>query len=91
MMHLKSTLKLLITLDLLGFLGKAPLEICRSTSLGASLSLLIFAILMVFIVCLTSDIWSGNAKDDYLSAVAQDRQLEKRVLGLVLIDVFHSG
>jgi len=46
-------------------------------------------------VCLTSDIWSGNAKEDYLSVVAHyisnDWQLEKRVLGLVLIDVSHSG
>ena len=46
-------------------------------------------------VCLTSNIWSGNAKEDYLSVVAHyinsDWQLEKRVLGLVLIDVSHSG
>jgi len=42
-------------------------------------------------VAFTSDIWSGNAKEDYLILVAQfvssDRQLEKRVLGLRLIDV----
>ena len=46
-------------------------------------------------VCLTSDIWSGNAKEDYLSVVVHyinsDWQLEKRVLGLVLIDVSHNG
>ena len=46
-------------------------------------------------VCLTSDIWSGNAKEDYLSVVAHyinpDWQLEKRVLALVLIDVSHNG
>ena len=46
-------------------------------------------------VCLTSDIWSGNAKEDYLSVVAHyinpDWQLEKRVLGLVLIDCSHNG
>jgi hypothetical protein len=46
-------------------------------------------------VCLTSDIWSGNAKEDYLSVVAHfvnsDWQLEKRVLGLGMIDVSHSG
>jgi hypothetical protein len=46
-------------------------------------------------VCLTSDIWSGDAKEDYLNVVAHyinsDRQLEKRVLGLRLIDVSHSG
>jgi hypothetical protein len=46
-------------------------------------------------VCLTSDIWSGNAKEDYLSVVAHfinsDWQMEKRVLGLRLIDESHSG
>ena len=46
-------------------------------------------------VCLTSDIWSGNAKQDYLSVVAHyintEWQLEKRVLGLRLIDVSHNG
>ena len=37
-------------------------------------------------VCLTSDIWSGNAKEDYLSVVihyvSADWELEKRVIGL---------
>ena len=46
-------------------------------------------------VCLTSDILSGNAKEDNISVVAHyinsDWQLEKRVLGLVLIDVSHNG
>ncbi|CAN6270701.1 unnamed protein product [Urochloa humidicola] len=46
-------------------------------------------------VSLTSDIWSGNAEDDYLSVIAHyinsDWQLEKRVLGLILIDVSRSG
>ena len=46
-------------------------------------------------VCLVSDIWSGNAKENYISVVANyinsDWQLEKRVLGLVLIDVSHNG
>jgi len=41
-------------------------------------------------VCLTSDIWSGNAKEDYLSVVTHfvsvDWELEKRVIGLRLID-----
>ena len=45
-------------------------------------------------VALTSDIWSGNAKEDYLSIVAHyvnsDWQLEKRILGLRLIDVSHN-
>ena len=46
-------------------------------------------------VCLTSDIWSGNAKEDYLSVVihfvSADWEIEKRVIGLRLIDVSHSG
>ena len=46
-------------------------------------------------VCLTSDIWSGNAKEDYLSVVAHfvsaDWELEKRVIGLRLIDCSHNG
>ena len=46
-------------------------------------------------LCLTFDIWSGNTKEDYISVVAyyinSDWQLEKRVLGLVLIDVSHKG
>jgi len=46
-------------------------------------------------VAFTSDIWSGNAKKDYLSVVAHfvgsDRQLEKQILGLRFIDVSHNG
>jgi hypothetical protein len=51
----------------------------------------------VTFVSLTSDIyiWSGNAKEDYLSVVAHyvnpDWQLEKRVIGFRLIDESHSG
>ena len=45
-------------------------------------------------VALTSDIWSGNAKEDYLSVVAHfvnpNWELEKRVIGMRLIDVSHS-
>jgi hypothetical protein len=45
-------------------------------------------------VCLTSDIWSGKAKEDYLSAVAHfvnsKWELEKRLLALRLIDGKHS-
>jgi len=44
---------------------------------------------------ITSDIWFENAKEDYLSVVAHyisyDWQLEKRIIGLMLIDVSHSG
>jgi hypothetical protein len=46
-------------------------------------------------VCLTSDIWSGNAKEDYLSVVVHfvttDWELEKRIIGFKLIDCSHSG
>jgi hypothetical protein len=46
-------------------------------------------------VCLTSDIWSSNAKEDYLSVVVHyvsaDWELEKRVIGLRLIDCSHNG
>jgi hypothetical protein len=49
----------------------------------------------VSFVALTSDIWSGNAKEDYLSVVAHfvsfDWQLEKHILGMRLIDVSHTG
>ncbi|WVZ50989.1 hypothetical protein U9M48_002185 [Paspalum notatum var. saurae] len=46
-------------------------------------------------VALTSDIWSGNAKEDYLSVVAHfvnsDWKLEKMILAMRLIDCSHSG
>jgi hypothetical protein len=46
-------------------------------------------------IFLTSDIWSGNAKEDYISVVAHyvsaDWKLEKRVIGLRIIDVSHCG
>ena len=46
-------------------------------------------------VALASNIWSGNAKEDYLSVVAHfvnsDWQLEKRILAMRLIDCSHSG
>jgi hypothetical protein len=46
-------------------------------------------------ICLTSDIWSGKAKEDYLSVVAHfinsKWELEKRLLALRLIDGKHSG
>jgi hypothetical protein len=44
-------------------------------------------------VCLTSDIWSDNAKEDYLSVVVHfvttDWELEKRIIGFRLIDCSH--
>jgi hypothetical protein len=46
-------------------------------------------------VVLTSDIWSGNAKKDYISVVAHyvsaDWELQKKVIGLRLIEVKHTG
>jgi hypothetical protein len=46
-------------------------------------------------VALTFDIWSGNAKEDYLIIVAHfvssDWQLEKRILGIRLIDVSNTS
>jgi hypothetical protein len=49
----------------------------------------------VSFVALNSDIWFGNAKEDYISVVAHyvnaDWVLEKRVIGMRLIDVSHNG
>jgi hypothetical protein len=46
-------------------------------------------------VALTSDIWSGNAKEDYISVVAHyantDGDLQKKVIGLTLIEVKHTS
>jgi hypothetical protein len=46
-------------------------------------------------VCLTSDIWSGIAMEDYLSVVVHfvitNWELEKRIIGFWLIDCSHSG
>jgi hypothetical protein len=46
-------------------------------------------------IAITSAIWNGNAKEDYLSVVAHfvnsDWKLEKKLIGLHLIDVCHSG
>ena len=46
-------------------------------------------------ICLTSDIWSGNAKKDYITVVAHyitvDWELKKSVIGFKLIEVSHNG
>jgi hypothetical protein len=46
-------------------------------------------------IAITSDIWNGNAKEDYFSVVAHfvnsDWELEKKLIGLRLIDISHSG
>jgi hypothetical protein len=59
------------------------------------------ALLMNFVlpaassVSLTSDIWSGNAKEDYISVVAHyvsaDWELKKNVVGFRLIELKHSS
>ena len=81
---------MLTILIFLESLGKPPLEIfqCTCTAQIGSLK-------SVSSIFLTSDIWSSNAKEDYLSFVANyvfaDWELEKRVTELRLIDVSHSG
>jgi hypothetical protein len=46
-------------------------------------------------VALTSNIWSGNAKEDYISVVTHyvsvDWELQKKVIALRLIEVKHTG
>jgi hypothetical protein len=46
-------------------------------------------------VALTSDIWSGNAKEDYISVFAhfvnEDWDLHKRIIAMRLIDVSHTA
>jgi hypothetical protein len=45
-------------------------------------------------IALTSDIWSGNAKEDYIFVVAHyvsaNLELQKKVIGLRLIEVKHT-
>jgi hypothetical protein len=46
-------------------------------------------------IAITSNSWLGNAKEDYLSVVAhyinKDWLLEKRIIGLRLIELAHTG
>ena len=44
-------------------------------------------------VALTLDIWSGNAKEDYISVVAHfvSADWELQIIGLRLIEVKHTG
>jgi hypothetical protein len=46
-------------------------------------------------LALTSDIWSDNAKEDYISVIAHyvsaDWELQKMVIGLRLIEVKYTG
>jgi len=48
-----------------------------------------------FSVSLTSNIWAGRAKEDYLSVVAHyvnpNWEMEKRIIGLTLIESSHTG
>jgi hypothetical protein len=54
-----------------------------------------FVLSAAFPLALTSDIWFGNAKEDYISVDAHyvnaDWELQKRVIGFRLIEVKHSG
>ena len=47
-----------------------------------------------FYVALTLDVWSGRAKEDYISVLAHyvddDWNLQKRIIGLRLLDVSHN-
>jgi hypothetical protein len=55
---------------------------------------LIESLKSVFSIALTSDIWCGNGKEDYLIVVVYydvDWQLKKRIIGLRLIDVSHNA
>jgi hypothetical protein len=46
-------------------------------------------------VCLTSDIWSNNSREDYLSMVfhfvTNDWELDKHIISMRLIDYAHTG
>jgi hypothetical protein len=46
-------------------------------------------------ISLTSDIWSGNAKEDYISVVCHyinnDWEIQKKIIGFRLIDCKHTG
>jgi hypothetical protein len=46
-------------------------------------------------VSLTSEIWSGNAKEDYIFVIGHyvnaDWELQKKVIGIRLIEVKHTG
>ena len=48
-----------------------------------------------FNVALTSDIWSGRAKEDYLSVVIHyidsDWVIQKRIIGFRLVDTLHTS
>ncbi|XP_066163515.1 zinc finger BED domain-containing protein RICESLEEPER 1-like [Oryza sativa Japonica Group] len=48
-----------------------------------------------FSVSITSDIWSGKAKEDYISVVAHfvddNWEIQKRIIALKLIDVAHTA
>ena len=62
-MHLKNTLELLIILNLFQSLGKPPLETCLKYFSDWKAKLVeTVSSASVNCVCLTSDIWSDNAK-----------------------------
>ena len=89
------TLSVLIIICSRRFLGRPPLEICVNF-FDEQRAILMKSVLPVASpVSLTSDIWSGNAKEDYISIVAHyvsaDWELQKKVIGFRLIEVSHSG
>ena len=49
----------------------------------------------IFSIALTSDVWSGRSKQDYISVVAHyvdgDWNLQKRIIGFPLLDVAHNA
>lgn len=49
----------------------------------------------MFSIALTADIWSGNAKEDYIIVVAHFVntiwEINKSMIGLKLIQVSHNG
>jgi hypothetical protein len=63
-MHLMNILKLPIILDIAMFLGKLQLEIWKST-LKKDMLYLLKKLKSITFVALTSDIWSGNAQEEF--------------------------
>jgi hypothetical protein len=58
-------------------------------------ALLVHSLTSCSSISLTSDIWSSNAKEDYISIVSHyvgaDWELHKKVIGFRLIEASHTG
>jgi hypothetical protein len=93
-MHLMNILKLPIILDIAMFLSKLQLEIWKNT-LKKDMLYLLKKLKSITFVALTSDIWSGNAQEDFFICCCtffnSDWQFEKRILAMRLIDCSHTG